>query len=93
MDGRDFQGRLLHILPAVDRKPANGEVEGSTETAKKQSVKASIQEKRKTESSKEFNWAVLYMNVRRLVTQVCFVMAVLTRRSLPKERRRCFLHR
>jgi multiple RNA-binding domain-containing protein 1 len=57
MDGKTFQGRLLHVLPAVDRKP---KPEGD---GKAKSVKESRQEKRKEFASKEFSWGMLYMNV------------------------------
>ncbi|KDQ50583.1 hypothetical protein JAAARDRAFT_199829 [Jaapia argillacea MUCL 33604] len=56
LDGRSFQGRLLHILGAVDRK-GKPEVE-----EKKGNVKEEKEKKRKAGAGKEFNWAMLYMN-------------------------------
>jgi multiple RNA-binding domain-containing protein 1 len=61
LDQHDFQGRLLHILPAVTR---NSRTDSSTTASKgKNSVKLEQDAKRKLESSKQFNWATLYMNV------------------------------
>ncbi|EAU87398.1 rRNA primary transcript binding protein [Coprinopsis cinerea okayama7 len=57
LDKKPFQGRLLHILGAVDRKPkAEAEDEG------KKSVKEERAAKRKALAGKEFNWSMLYMN-------------------------------
>ncbi|KAF8200210.1 hypothetical protein BJ912DRAFT_948293 [Pholiota molesta] len=58
LDRRSFQGRLLHILAAVDRK---GKVEKETDGQKK-SVKDEKHAKRKAMAGKEFNWSMLYMN-------------------------------
>ncbi|CDO68079.1 hypothetical protein BN946_scf184788.g10 [Trametes cinnabarina] len=59
LDKTSFQGRLLHILPAVDRKGKDGEGEGE---GKKKSLKQERDAKRKAMAGKEFNWAMLYMN-------------------------------
>ena len=59
LDKTSFQGRLLHILGAVDRR-GNADVEGE---GKKKTVKGEIQAKRKAMAGKEFNWSMLYMNV------------------------------
>ena len=61
MDGTSFQGRLLHILPAVDRQSQKKVDDTDT---KKRTVKGERAQKRKETSGKDFNWAVLYMNVR-----------------------------
>jgi multiple RNA-binding domain-containing protein 1 len=61
LDKRSFQGRLLHIIGAVDRR-GNLAVEG--EEGKKKSLKKERDAKRKTGAGKEFNWSMLYMNVR-----------------------------
>ncbi|KAF9484770.1 RNA-binding domain-containing protein [Pholiota conissans] len=58
LDRRSFQGRLLHILAAVDRK---GKVEVEAD-GKKKSVKDEKHAKRKAMAGKEFNWSMLYMN-------------------------------
>ncbi|KAF6745615.1 rRNA primary transcript binding protein [Ephemerocybe angulata] len=59
LDKRPFQGRLLHILGAVDRK-GNADVEDKD--GKSKTVKAEIQARRKALAGKEFNWSMLYMN-------------------------------
>ena len=60
LDKKSFQGRLLHILPAVDRKAKFEVLEGDE---KKKSVKDEKSAKRKVMAGKEFNWSMLYMNV------------------------------
>jgi multiple RNA-binding domain-containing protein 1 len=60
LDKKSFQGRLLHILAAVDRKGRLEVVEGD---GKKKSVKDEKNAKRKAMAGKEFNWSMLYMNV------------------------------
>lgn len=58
LDGMTFQGRLLHILAGVERR---GEAE-ATNTSK--TLKDERAEKRKKDAGKDFNWGMLYMNVR-----------------------------
>ena len=58
LDKTSFQGRLLHILAAVDRK---GKVE--VEETGKKSLKDTQESKRKATASRGFNWSMLYMNV------------------------------
>jgi multiple RNA-binding domain-containing protein 1 len=58
LDKRSFQGRLLHILPAVDRHPKAADEDG-----KARGVKAERGAQRKAAAGREFNWAMLYMNV------------------------------
>ena len=58
LDKKSFQGRLLHILPAVDRKGKAGDQSGKPKT-----VKEDKEAKRKAMAGKAFNWAMLYMNV------------------------------
>ena len=60
LDKKSFQGRLLHILAAVDRKGRFEVVEGD---GKKKSVKDEKNAKRRAMAGKEFNWSMLYMNV------------------------------
>lgn len=60
MDGRDLQGRLVHILPALDKYDAKPLADG---VEKKSSLKDTTAEKRKANATREFNWAMLYMNV------------------------------
>jgi multiple RNA-binding domain-containing protein 1 len=61
MDGASFQGRLLHILPAVDRQ---GQNKTDDTDPRKRTLKEDRGQKRKETSGKDFNWAILYMNVR-----------------------------
>ncbi|KAH9461437.1 hypothetical protein Pst134EA_017744 [Puccinia striiformis f. sp. tritici] len=58
LDQTDFQGRLLHILPAVTRNSRPDHPVGQVHNT----VKFDQDTKRKLESSKQFNWASLYMN-------------------------------
>ena len=67
LDGKSFQGRLLHILAAADRKVKFQIEEGA---GKKQSLKEERNVKRKSTASKEFNWSMLYMNVCYLALPV-----------------------
>lgn len=64
LDRKSFQGRLLHILAAVDRKEKYQVEEG---TGKKRTVKDEKNAKRKSMASKEFNRSMLYMNVSTLI--------------------------
>lgn len=72
LDKKSFQGRLLHILGAVDRK-------GSTrveDVEAKKTVKGEKDGKRKANAGKEFNWGMLYMNVSSNPnTVLCFTTA------------------
>ena len=61
LDKTSFQGRLLHILPAIDRVPRAGNPSGNDKPMK---LKAMREQKKKENSGKDFNWAILYMNVR-----------------------------
>ncbi|OSX56663.1 hypothetical protein POSPLADRAFT_1175052 [Postia placenta MAD-698-R-SB12] len=70
LDKTSFQGRLLHILPAVDRKtkaePENG----------KRSVKDEREAKRKAGAGREFNWAMLYMNSDAVASSIADRMSI-----------------
>lgn len=59
LDKTSFQGRLLHILPAVERDLGAKAIE----FGEKSNVKSEKEKKLKQASAKEFNWAMLYMNV------------------------------
>ena len=67
LDKTSFQGRLLHILPAVDRR---GKMESGEEDGKRRSLKQDRDAKRKATAGKEFNWAMLYMNVRTDIANI-----------------------
>ncbi|KAI0632765.1 hypothetical protein C8Q77DRAFT_1058693 [Trametes polyzona] len=73
LDKTSFQGRLLHILPAVDRKGKGSEEEGE---GKKRSLKQDREAKRKAMAGKEFNWAMLYMNSDAVVSSIADRMNV-----------------
>jgi len=68
LDKKSFQGRLLHILGAVDRK-GKFEVE-EVEGGKKKSLKSERDAKRKSTAGKGFNWGMLYMNSDAVVSSV-----------------------
>ena len=59
VDKKSFQGRLLHVLPAIDRK---GKITVE-EAGKKKSLKEERDAKKKANAGKDFNWGMLYMNV------------------------------
>ncbi|KAJ4490517.1 hypothetical protein J3R30DRAFT_93378 [Lentinula aciculospora] len=59
LDKTSFQGRLVHILPAVNRK---GKFEVEEGEGAKRSVNDDKNAKRKATAGKEFNWSMLYMN-------------------------------
>jgi len=61
LDKRPFQGRLIHILGAVDRR-GNTNAEGGD--TKRKTVKDERMARKKGLAGKEFNWSMLYMNVR-----------------------------
>ncbi|KAI0706720.1 hypothetical protein C8T65DRAFT_651773 [Cerioporus squamosus] len=73
LDKTSFQGRLLHILPAVDRK---GKVEETDGEGKKRTLKQDREAKRKAGAGKEFNWAMLYMNSDAVVSSIADRMNV-----------------
>ncbi|THU85017.1 RNA-binding domain-containing protein [Dendrothele bispora CBS 962.96] len=59
LDKKSFQGRLLHILAAIDRK---GKFQVEEGDGNKRSLKEERNAKRKATAGKEFNWSMLYMN-------------------------------
>jgi multiple RNA-binding domain-containing protein 1 len=60
LNKKPFQGRLLHIMGAVDRKSNTVTTDRGD---KSKSLKEQRNEKRRAAAGKEFNWAILYMNV------------------------------
>ncbi|KAG8900514.1 Multiple RNA-binding domain-containing protein 1 [Tulasnella sp. 408] len=64
MDGKDLQGRLVHILPALD--PPSAKPVGNAEDVSppKKSLKETTVDRRKESAGRDFNWAMLYMNAR-----------------------------
>lgn len=79
LDRKSFQGRLMHILAAVDRRNKYEVEEGE---GRKKSLKEDRQAKKKSAAGKEFNWSMLYMNVRDGFPLVDIVFAHLTRRVM-----------
>ncbi|EGO28739.1 hypothetical protein SERLADRAFT_459485 [Serpula lacrymans var. lacrymans S7.9] len=67
LDKKSFQGRLLHILPAVTRK---GKIQDEDQEGKKKSLKGEKDAKRKASAGREFNWSMLYMNSDAVVSSV-----------------------
>jgi len=65
LDKNSFQGRLLHILPAAERKDRSQVEENET---KKRTFKSENHAKKKANAGREFTWAMLYMNVRAVHT-------------------------
>ncbi|GAA5943082.1 RNA-binding ribosome biosynthesis protein MRD1 [Sporobolomyces koalae] len=65
LDGRTFQGRLLHILPAIGRlaKPDRSSTHPS-------SLKAERLEARKQTGGKAFSWGTLYLNSNAALSAV-----------------------
>ncbi len=63
MDGGTFQGRLLHVLPAIDRKPAGAGPEESGKTLREMRLES---KKKLATKGQGWEWGVLYMNVRAL---------------------------
>jgi multiple RNA-binding domain-containing protein 1 len=57
LDRKSFQGRLLHLLAAVDRR---GKLD--SEDGRPRTVKDEKNAKRKAAANKDFNWSMLYMN-------------------------------
>ncbi|KAG6336749.1 hypothetical protein ID866_2354 [Astraeus odoratus] len=67
LDKKSFQGRLLHILPAVERK---GQFEVTDGDMKKRSLKDERHAKRKAAAGRDFNWSMLYMNSDAVASSV-----------------------
>ncbi|KIY44859.1 hypothetical protein FISHEDRAFT_18891, partial [Fistulina hepatica ATCC 64428] len=73
LDKSSFQGRLLHILGAVDQRSKHVD---AADNAKPRTVKDEKQAKRKTLASKSFNWAMLYMNSDAVASSVADRMSI-----------------
>lgn len=61
LDGTTFQGRLLHVLPAIGRGDKSN-IPGRPTTLKEERL-----ERRKQSAGQSFSWGALYLNVRHLV--------------------------
>ncbi|KAG6377765.1 hypothetical protein JVT61DRAFT_14538 [Boletus reticuloceps] len=75
LDKKSFQGRLLHILPAVERK---GGPEALDTGDIFLSIKGERKAKRNATAGREFNWSMLYMNSDAVVSSIA------DRLSIPK---------
>ncbi|KAJ6536704.1 hypothetical protein DFH09DRAFT_1178549 [Mycena vulgaris] len=73
LDRKSFQGRLVHILAAVDRK-AKFEVEEGE--GRKKTVKGEKNAQRKATAGKEFNWSMLYMNSDAVASSIADRMRI-----------------
>ena len=81
LDKKSFQGRLLHVLPAVDRKD---KPEGPDAGKQKSSLRDERKAKRKAAAGHEFNWSMLYMNVRQANALLRFVSCSLIYSIVPR---------
>ncbi|KAF8439939.1 hypothetical protein L210DRAFT_3541231 [Boletus edulis BED1] len=75
LDKKSFQGRLLHILPAVERKGGPEALDTSDNLL---SLKDERKAKRNATAGREFNWSMLYMNSDAVVSSIA------DRLSIPK---------
>ncbi|PPQ82773.1 hypothetical protein CVT25_009268 [Psilocybe cyanescens] len=73
LDRKSFQGRLLHILAAVDRK---GKPEAAEGEGHKKSLKEEKNSKRKAMAGQEFNWSMLYMNSDAVASSIAARMNI-----------------
>ncbi|KAI0297982.1 hypothetical protein BC826DRAFT_1103303 [Russula brevipes] len=73
LDKKPFQGRLLHIIGAVDR---NNNSTTTDRGGKPKSLKEQRCEKRRSAAGKEFNWGMLYMNSDAVLSSVADRMNV-----------------
>ncbi|KAG0666410.1 Multiple RNA-binding domain-containing protein 1 [Rhodotorula mucilaginosa] len=65
LDGTTFQGRLLHILPAMGRAPKSAN--GSNDP---KSLKQERLEERKQNAGQAFSWGTLYLNADAAISAV-----------------------
>ncbi|CAE6455062.1 unnamed protein product [Rhizoctonia solani] len=70
MDRALFQGRLLHVMPAVTRTGKEEADSRSLSVDKKTSVKKERATKKKEDAGREFNWGMLYMNSDAVLSSI-----------------------
>ncbi|KAG8745984.1 Multiple RNA-binding domain-containing protein 1 [Ceratobasidium sp. 414] len=70
MDRTSFQGRLLHVMPAIVRAGKEEADARESSTDRKKSVKKERDTKRKENAGREFNWGMLYMNSDAILSSV-----------------------
>ncbi|KAK7030632.1 multiple RNA-binding domain-containing protein 1 [Favolaschia claudopus] len=73
LDRKSFQGRIIHILGAVDRRPKFEVEEGQSG---KKTVKGEKLAQRKATAGKEFNWSMLYMNSDAVASSIADRMQI-----------------
>ncbi|KAJ7771000.1 hypothetical protein DFH07DRAFT_804474 [Mycena maculata] len=73
LDKKSFQGRLVHILAAVDRKTKFEVEEGE---GRRKTVKGEKNAQRKAAAGKEFNWSMLYMNSDAVASSIADRMQI-----------------
>ncbi|KAJ7506616.1 hypothetical protein B0H11DRAFT_237636 [Mycena galericulata] len=73
LDRKSFQGRLIHILAAVDRRTKFEVEEGE---GRKKTVKGEKNAQRKAVAGKEFNWSMLYMNSDAVASSIADRMRI-----------------
>jgi len=71
LDGTTFQGRLLHIIPAIEKRRAQEPPSDKATTLKKQRA-----DKLKQNAGKDFNWAMLYMNADAVASSIADRMKI-----------------
>ncbi|CAE6446337.1 unnamed protein product, partial [Rhizoctonia solani] len=70
MDHALFQGRLLHVMPAVTRAGKEEADSRSLSMDKKAGLKKERATKRKENAGQDFNWGMLYMNSDAVLSSV-----------------------
>ncbi|KAG9088075.1 Multiple RNA-binding domain-containing protein 1, partial [Ceratobasidium sp. 370] len=70
MDRTSFQGRLLHVMPAITRVGKEEADARDLATNQKKSVKKERDTKRKENSGRDFNWGMLYMNSDAVLSSI-----------------------
>ncbi|CAE6484494.1 unnamed protein product [Rhizoctonia solani] len=70
MDHASFQGRLLHVMPAVVRAGKEEADSRSFSASQKTSLKKDKATKRKEDAGRDFNWGMLYMNSDAVLSSV-----------------------
>ncbi|KZO97523.1 RNA-binding domain-containing protein [Calocera viscosa TUFC12733] len=71
LDGAPFQGRLLHVLAAVDKRSRADAAEAGPKSLKDKKL-----EDRKKQSGRGWDWAVLYMNPDAVAAAVATKLGV-----------------
>ncbi|CAE7130141.1 unnamed protein product [Rhizoctonia solani] len=70
MDHASFQGRLLHVMPAVTRTGKEEADSRSLSPDKKTTLKKERAIKKKEDAGRDFNWGMLYMNSDAVLSSV-----------------------